>query len=79
MKNQLIDLNNHLFAQMERLSDESLEKEQLKQEIDRGKAITIVSRQIVDNARLALDAQRFKAEYGGKYATPEMIGVEKNV
>ncbi|WP_368163019.1 hypothetical protein [Aeromonas sp. s6] len=57
MKNKLTDLNDHLFAQLERLGDESLDSEKLKDEIARSKAITAVSSQIVNNARLALDAQ----------------------
>ncbi|MGU5684425.1 hypothetical protein ACV1DN_09460 [Aeromonas allosaccharophila] len=57
MKNKLTDLNNHLFAQLERLGDEQLRGEALKEEIDRSKAITQVAGQIVNNARLALDAQ----------------------
>lgn len=58
MKNRLIDLNNHLFAQMKRLSEESLDKEKLEHEISRTKAITSVATQIIDNARLVLDAQK---------------------
>ena len=57
MKNKLTDLNDHLFAQLERLGDESLDSEKLKDEVARSKAITAVSSQIVNNARLALDAQ----------------------
>lgn len=74
MKNQLIDLNNHLFAQIERLSDESLSDKEIQKEIQRSKAVATVSKQIVDNARLALDAQRFRAEYAGRTELPEMIG-----
>ena len=73
MKNQLIDLNNHLFAQMERLGDEDLSQEELKQEIDRSKAMTGISNQIVNNASLALDAKKFQREYGNGQELPPMI------
>jgi hypothetical protein len=57
MKNTLTDLNNHLFSQMERLSEESLSVDQLAFEAERSKSLTIIARTIVDNARLVLDAQ----------------------
>jgi hypothetical protein len=57
MKNTLTDLNNHLFAQLERLSEESLSVDQLAFEAERSKSLTIISRTIIDNARLVLDAQ----------------------
>jgi hypothetical protein len=57
MKNTLTDLNNHLFAQLERLSVESLNGDGLKSEIDRTKAITSISQSVIANARLVLDAQ----------------------
>lgn len=58
MRNNLEDLNNHLFAQMERLSDESLQGEALNQELQRTKAITDVASQIISNGKLALDVQK---------------------
>lgn len=57
MKNTLGDLNNYLFAQMERLDDESLSDEDLKKEFERSKAITGVASQIVANANLVLKAK----------------------
>ncbi|UTV30887.1 hypothetical protein [Photobacterium atrarenae] len=72
MKNQLIDLNNHLFEQLERLNDESLNGDRLSQEIERSKAISQVSNQIIQNASLSLQGEKFKAEYAGKYSVPMM-------
>lgn len=66
MKNQLSDLNNHLFAQLERLSDEDLTGEELKQEIDRSKAVNDVARNVVANAQLVLNAEIAKQELGVK-------------
>ena len=62
MKNKLIDLNNHLFAQLERLSDEEIEGDKLTEEIERSRAIGQIARNIIDNARLALDGQKALGE-----------------
>lgn len=62
-RNKLVDLNNHLFEQLERLNDEDLNGEELDKELERTKAITNIGRVIVDNARLALEAAKFKADY----------------
>ena len=64
MNNKLSDLNNHLFAEIERLSDEELNEEELKSERDRARAITSVSKQIIENGALALRAEKFKQEMG---------------
>lgn len=64
MKNKLSDLNNHLFAQLERLSDESLTPEQIEAECKRGDAITQVADKIIENAALHLKAVGMMAEHG---------------
>jgi len=58
VKNTLGDLNNHLFAQLERLSDEDLTGEELVEEMNRAKAITTVASQIISNGSLVLQAQK---------------------
>lgn len=58
MKNTLGDLNNHLFAQLERLSEEDLTGEKLVDEINRAKAVTSVASQIIANGSLVLEARR---------------------
>jgi hypothetical protein len=58
-KNTLTDLNNHLFAQIERLGDEELTDEQLNNEIARAKAINGVAGNIINNAKVALEGMDF--------------------
>ena len=65
MKNSLGDLNNHLFAQLERLGEEDLKGEQLAEEIDRAKAINQVAGQIISNGKLVIDALKVRDEYLG--------------
>jgi len=67
MKNKLVDLNNHLFAQLERLGEEGMTVEQLEQEVRRTDAMVAVSTQILRNADLSVQAAKLVAEYGGNY------------
>lgn len=78
MKNTMIDLNNHLFEQMERLNDDELNNEELDKEIRRAKAMTEVSSQIIENAALGLSAEKLRAEYGNREIhLPVMLGNNK--
>lgn len=60
--NTLGDLNNHLFAAIERLNDEDLTDEQLEKEIRRCDAIEGVAKQIISNAEVVLKACQFNDE-----------------
>jgi len=57
-KNRLINLNDHLFEQLERLNDDELKGEELAQEVKRAASMTNVAKQIIDSGRLALDAKK---------------------
>lgn len=75
MKNTLGDLNNHLFAQLERLNDEDITGEELKEEIMRAKSITDVASKIIDNANTILEAKKLQADTLGRsnVTIPKML------
>lgn len=64
MKNKLSDLNNHLFAQLERLSDEGLTAEQIGHEAKRSEAMVSVADQIIRNAALQIQTASIAAKSG---------------
>jgi hypothetical protein len=75
-KNKLTDLNDHLFAQLERLADESLTPEQVDKESKRGKAIVAAADQIIKNAALQVQAAKLLSEKGAiRPHLPAILGV----
>jgi hypothetical protein len=74
MKNKLSDLNDHLFAQMERLSEEGLTAEQIELEARRGESMVNVADQIIRNAELTFKAATFVAQHGDRYR-PALSGL----
>ncbi|MBT2131205.1 hypothetical protein [Aliiroseovarius lamellibrachiae] len=79
MKNKLPDLTDHLFAQMERLGDESLTDEQLEQEVKRAHAVVSVSDQIIGVAKVRLAAAKLGADYGHEVQDVVYPMIEKKV
>lgn len=76
VKTTLADLNDLLFEQLERLTNEDLEGEKLEREIKRSKAVATISSNIIANGTLMLDARKHMDEYGisDKGAIP-MLGI----
>lgn len=66
MNNNLVELNNYLFEELERLNDdEELNNDNnLEKELKRSKAITSVATTIVNNAKVILDAKKYADEVG---------------
>lgn len=77
VKNTLGDLNNHLFAQLEKLEDDDLKGDELEAEIRRSEAMAKVGEQIIKTGELQLKAMQHMDEYGyeRKKAVPEMLEV----
>lgn len=74
MRNTLGDLNAHLFEQLERLNDNELKGEELKEEISRAKAISDVAAKIIENGRLVLEAQKFADDkWDAERSLPKML------
>lgn len=80
MENKLTDLNNILFEQIERLNDDDLHGEALKQQIKRSQAIESVAGMIIANANTVLKAEKLKMEYTmddrDPSQVPEMLRTE---
>ena len=74
MKNTLGDLNNHLFAQLERLSDEDIKGEKLMEEINRAEAVSTIAQQIISNGALALKAKQIASNsFDADMKIPRML------
>jgi hypothetical protein len=75
MKNKLSDLNDLLFAQIERLSDKSVTGEKLQEEIERARTVTFLAREVISNGDLVLRAHIASEEFAAGGRMPKMLSV----
>ena len=73
MKNKLVDLNNHLFCQLERLNDDDLGGEDLNDEVKKATSMCKVAETIIANGRLVLDAAKTVEAAGGVIKLPTLL------
>jgi 3-methyladenine DNA glycosylase/8-oxoguanine DNA glycosylase len=66
MSGKLSDLNSHLFAQLDRLTQPGLSAEQIALEVKRADAIVSLADQVTDTARVQLQAAKLFSEHGDK-------------
>lgn len=59
-RNKIMDLNNHLFEQLERLNDLELQGEALEEELKRSDAVAKIASRIIQTGELALRAKQFE-------------------
>lgn len=59
--NKMSNLNDHLFAQLERLNDETLEEEKMELEFKKAKSISAISAQIIKSSALVMQAAKLSA------------------
>ena len=77
MSSTLETLNKKLFNQLKRLEDIEQGSAHLTMEMERAKGVVAISREIVSNARLQLDAAEFRVENGLKAELPKALTHEK--
>lgn len=64
MKTTSNDLNELLFEQLERITNDDLSEEELEKEIKRSESVQKIAKTIIDNGNLALQAKKHLDEYG---------------
>lgn len=79
MTNNLTNLNDILFDQIRRLENDDLSDEALEKEIKKSEQLTKLSVVVLNNAKLALDAQKQFDEYGtGRSVDIPLLGVNND-
>mgnify|MGYP000001918151 FL=1 len=76
-RNKIINLNDHLFAQLERLGEENISEEALNREVKRTALLTDVADRIIKSGDLMLRA-RIAADntVSGDQILPAILGAD---
>lgn len=64
MKNNLADLNNHLFSMLETLEDDEMTDKRLEKELKKAQMICSISSQILKVASIQISAIKTKEQCG---------------
>lgn len=76
MKNKMVDLRNHLFAALERLGDEDLIGDALKEEIERCRMVGSIADTLVESARTEVAYLKTIGDMHGLVKGSEFLGIE---
>ena len=74
VRNVFEELNRHLFAELERLGDPTLDGDGRRAEVERARAVTGVAQQVTANVQTLLAVARFRDDRTGDEALPRMLG-----
>lgn len=75
--NNLSKLNDVLFDQLVRLTDDTVGDDYLSAEIERSKAVSSIARDIISNSKLALDIVTVQKNMGSIKDLPKMLENER--
>jgi hypothetical protein len=72
-RNKITDLNDHLFAALERLNDEEIKGEQLTEEIERAKAIATIGAKVIETMKVQTEMFSTLIENGYHPVVPDQF------
>jgi len=73
MKNNLSNLNDYLFEQLDRLTNDDFVGEKLREEIARVEAVVDVSAKIIENANLQVNVCKMAYDAGVDVKMPQLL------
>lgn len=72
MKHALNDLNDYLFGELDKLTNDDLVGEDLTSEVNRAKAVVSIADTLIASYNTELSAARLVAEYGSEQVASEV-------